>query len=244
MAPDNLQSQTELEIQFKKRARRRLVGAVALVLLMIVILPMLLQDKVDQASNEVVISIPGQDQPLETKLNSEPVKVPETVQPSDSPAPESSMPVAESDIVSNPAPSTPSPAASSSAATAAAPTLTPSLSTQSATQPVATASPALETKPQTTTSASLPLDKAKPDAASTSPSFIIQIGVFSDPDKVRQLQIKLSGKGLKSRTDLVDTPKGKKTRLRVGAFSSKNEAEVALLKVKTLGLTDAVIGNE
>ena len=64
MAQDNLQSQSEQEIQFKKRARRRLVGAIALVLLMIILLPMLLQDKVTQTpKDEVVISIPSQDSP-------------------------------------------------------------------------------------------------------------------------------------------------------------------------------------
>ena len=35
----------EQEIQFKKRARRRLVGAIALVLLMVTILPMVLDDR-------------------------------------------------------------------------------------------------------------------------------------------------------------------------------------------------------
>jgi len=92
MAQDNLQSQSEQEIQFKKRARRRLVGAVALVLLMIVILPMLLQDKVEQAANEVVISIPGQDHQLDVQPNSDPVQVPEAVQPSSNTTSES-MPI-------------------------------------------------------------------------------------------------------------------------------------------------------
>ena len=67
MAQDNMESQSEQEIQFKKRARRRLVGAIALVLLMIVLLPMLLEDRVAQTpKEEVVISIPSQDVQLET----------------------------------------------------------------------------------------------------------------------------------------------------------------------------------
>jgi DedD protein len=50
------------ELQFKKRARRRLVGAIALVLLMITVLPMVLDDRsASLPQNEITISIPGQD---------------------------------------------------------------------------------------------------------------------------------------------------------------------------------------
>lgn len=52
----------EQEIQFKKRARRRLVGAIALVLLMVTILPMVLDDRSAKLSQqEITISIPSQD---------------------------------------------------------------------------------------------------------------------------------------------------------------------------------------
>ena len=65
MAQDNLQPQTDQELEFKKRARRRLVGAIALVLLMIIVLPMILQDRTAQApKQDVVVSIPSQDQGL------------------------------------------------------------------------------------------------------------------------------------------------------------------------------------
>lgn len=52
----------EQEIQFKKRARRRLVGAIALVLLMVTILPMVLDDRsANLTQQEITISIPSQD---------------------------------------------------------------------------------------------------------------------------------------------------------------------------------------
>ena len=86
-------------------------------------------------------------------------------------------------------------------------------------------------------------DKPKLDKPPVTANFFVQIGVFSDPDNVKQMQSKLTDKGLKSRADLIDTTKGKKTRLRVGAFSSKNDAEAALEKIKSLGLTGMVVGN-
>lgn len=52
----------EQEIQFRKRARRRLVGAIALVLLMVTVLPMLLDDRsANLPQQEIEISIPSQD---------------------------------------------------------------------------------------------------------------------------------------------------------------------------------------
>ena len=82
MAQDNLQSQSEQEIQFKKRARRRLVGAIALVLLMIILLPMLLQDRVAQTpKDEVVISIPSQASQLDPKTDEALGNLADTAQP-------------------------------------------------------------------------------------------------------------------------------------------------------------------
>jgi len=53
---------SEQEIQFRKRARRRLIGAIALVLLMVTLLPMVLDDQRDQAPQpEIAISIPSQE---------------------------------------------------------------------------------------------------------------------------------------------------------------------------------------
>jgi len=59
MAADQL---SEQEIQFRKRARRRLIGAVALVLLMVTVLPMVLDERESTAPQpEIAISIPSQD---------------------------------------------------------------------------------------------------------------------------------------------------------------------------------------
>ncbi|MDZ4141252.1 MAG: SPOR domain-containing protein [Methylotenera sp.] len=44
----------DLELSLKKRARRRLVGAIALVLLMVIILPMILQDRTAPAPKDAI----------------------------------------------------------------------------------------------------------------------------------------------------------------------------------------------
>jgi DedD protein len=226
MAQDNLQSQSEQEIQFKKRARRRLVGAIALVLLMIILLPMLLQDKVAQTpKDEVVISIPSQDTQLDTKTDEALGNLTGTAQPD--PAEASAM------------------NAPSSAMPPVPEVKTPEIKPTEPSAPVAqvVAKPAELPPVKEVKSAPKEQEPTKVDKPLATGNFYVQIGVFSNPEKVKQLQSKLNESALKSSTELIETPKGSKTRLRVGMFSSKSDAEAALVKVKALGLSDAVVGN-
>jgi len=211
MAQDNLQPQTDQELEFKKRARRRLVGAVALVLLMIIVLPMILQDRTAQApKQDVVVSIPSQDQGLDqasvTEVAPAPIQqaVPEPA-PVEPKAAEIKQPEMPTPVASNDKPAE-APKAEAPKAELAKP------------EPV---------KAETKTPAS--------------GSYFVQIGVFSDPDNVKQMQDKLNAKGLKTRVESVDTAKGQKTRLRVGPFGGKKEAESALEKMKSLSLTGMIV---
>lgn len=230
MAQDNLQSQSEQEIQFKKRARRRLVGAIALVLLMIVLLPMLLEDRIAQApKEEVVISIPSQDSQLEAKPEAEPVKQAEPVQASPAPAPEENKAPETQALVNQAKPLEP---------TAPVVESKPAQVVQQDVQ----APKKEEAKPKPVEPVIKAEDKPKADS-SNSVHLSVQIGVFSDPENVKKMQAQLADKGLKSHSELIDTSKGQKTRLRVGPYASKKEAEAALGKVKALGLTGVVVGN-
>lgn len=93
MAQENTQSDYQ-EIEFKKRARRRLVGSIALVLLMIVLLPMVLVDKhIDSPHQDLVITIPSEDSNA---------SVPNTTANSSSPAPvETALPNSDSSSETN-----------------------------------------------------------------------------------------------------------------------------------------------
>jgi DedD protein len=206
MAQDNLPPQSDQELQFKKRARRRLVGAVALVLLMIILLPMILQDRTAKApKQDVVVSIPSLDQ----RLESEPVE-PAPIQPV-APAAEVSPPEVTAEIKP--------------------------VETKPVEAPVTTNQPS----PSVAVAPKAEPAKAETKAAASG-NYFVQIGVFSDPEKVKQMQEKLSAKGLKSLDELIDTAKGKKTRLRVGPFEAKKDAESAMEKIKSLGLTGMIVG--
>ena len=56
------------ELQLKKRARRRLVGAIALVLIVVVFLPMILDNEPRPMSQDIAINIP----PVPQELVAEP----------------------------------------------------------------------------------------------------------------------------------------------------------------------------
>jgi cell division septation protein DedD len=75
---------SDQELQLKKRARRRLVGAVALVLLIVVFLPMILDSEPKPLNQDITITIP-------------PIPKPESIQQTPAPAPAiSSTPAASS----------------------------------------------------------------------------------------------------------------------------------------------------
>ena len=64
---------------------------------------------------------------------------------------------------------------------------------------------------------------------------------FADPDRARETRQKLERAGLSTYAHVADTPDGKRTRVRVGPFSSRAEADKAAAKVKALGLPAAVL---
>lgn len=240
MAQDSLQSQGEQEIQFKKRARRRLVGAVALVLLMIVLLPILLEDRVVQVPKEdVVISIPSQDNQLQPHSEADSVNQDQSLKVSPVPTSPLSVPALESNPADNKM-SVSNDSASQAKVNQAKPTEPPiSVSeNKSEVNPLEIKVPKKE---------EAKLKSVEPNTRSEEMSaaarIYVQIGVFSDPENVKKMQLQISDKGLKSKIELIDTSKGKKTRLRVGPFNTKKDAEVALDKLKSIRLTGTVVNN-
>ena len=63
---------SDLELNLKKRARRRLVGAIALVLLMVIVLPMILKDRAAiTPAEKIIITLPNeQSQPAPSDFDS------------------------------------------------------------------------------------------------------------------------------------------------------------------------------
>lgn len=83
---------------------------------------------------------------------------------------------------------------------------------------------------------------AKPVAASDDNGrFVVQVGAFAEADKAREVRQKLEKAGLKTYTNVAKTPDGERTRVRVGPFTSRAEADKAAGRVKGLSLPAAVL---
>jgi len=71
---------------------------------------------------------------------------------------------------------------------------------------------------------------------------VIVIGAFTNPENVKQLQGKISGAGVNTYTEVLDSPEGKKTRVRAGPFPNREAADKALEKLKRIGVSGVVAG--
>jgi DedD protein len=205
-------SVTDVELILKKKARRRLVGAIALVLLLIILLPFLLKDRATLAEKgDVKITIDNQ---VEQAINSEaPVVVAEGF---------------DSSVVS----------ADDEAAAKEAVVVHEQVSDHDVgkLKSVEEKQPVVETKPREEV---LAIESVKKEVATG--AYCVQVGVFSNAESVKKLQASLTELGYKSRAEKIATSKGEKIRLRTYAFSSKNEAVIALENIKDAGLTGMVV---
>jgi len=71
--------------------------------------------------------------------------------------------------------------------------------------------------------------------------FVVQVGAFADADKAREVRQKLEKAGLKTYTNVAKTADGERTRVRVGPFVTRAEADRAAGRVKGLSLPAAVL---
>ncbi|HEY1398835.1 SPOR domain-containing protein [Roseateles sp.] len=81
----------------------------------------------------------------------------------------------------------------------------------------------------------------KPDAAASGARFIVQVGAYADGKAAQDVRSKVERMGLKTYTQAVDTADGKRIRVRVGPFNSRDEADKVAAKVRGGGLSSAVL---
>ena len=82
---------------------------------------------------------------------------------------------------------------------------------------------------------------AEPPAAAEETRFIIQVGAFAEPEKAREVRAKLERAGLKTYAQVVDTKDGKRTRVRLGPFGNRDEADKVAARVRSLDLPASVL---
>jgi len=247
----------------KKRARRRLVGAVALVLAAIIGLPMILDSEPKPLSDDISIQIPSKDASSAMSQPSKPAAsagdparaslddAEEVVEPpaaktdqSNSSAqvasPQPAAPVSAPTSASTPAPAPAKPpvVANVEPAPTAKPQQPPAIDKNDTSVEAARARAILEGRPADKAVAAKPAASATtPAPAAANGKISLQVAALASQDKVNELQKKLQSAGLKTYTQKVSTASGERIRVRVGPFANEAEAEKARAKLSGIGLT-------
>ncbi len=308
MRVDSTKPMTETsdpQLQLKKRARRRLVGAVAFAGLAAVVLPMVMDEEPKKPVQDVQLKIPGQEQAAPFKPAEPPARSAAATPTAAKPADETSSekPSASAGGQSLSAPSLPA-AAATAAAIAGTAIAGKAVADKMAEKKAATpaAKPADKKtaekkagkpsnkptdKPSSSTATkvhdkpvSKPVDKPaakKNDKPGDSPAdgasgrseaddaqranallsgkppspakssggrHVIMVGAFANAENAKQLQARLGSAGVSAYTEVLDSPDGKKTRVRAGPFASRDAAEKALEQMKRIGVSGVVTSRQ
>ena len=70
---------------------------------------------------------------------------------------------------------------------------------------------------------------------------VVQVGAYGDADKLREARQKLEKLGLKTYTQVVEVDGAKRTRVRVGPFATRADADKAAERIKAAGLPVAIL---
>ncbi len=248
----------------RRRARHRLFGAVVLVFVAVVAFPLLFDSQPRTVAVDTPIVIPDRNgtPPLVADTAVPPAQLP--AKPLLPAAPEAPVPAQASlepgkeEVVAS--------GQSKSNAQAHAPAQTVA---EAPAKPVAPPAPVAKTeaKPESKPEpkpVSKPEPKAKPEtkdnakpagdaqrakalldgkgASAESTRVVVQVGAFTDADKAREVRRKLEQAGLKTYTQSIEGKDGKHTtRVRVGPFETRAEADKALARIRKLDLQASVI---
>jgi len=240
----------------RRRARHRLIGAVVLVAAAVLGFPMVFDTDPRPVPVDIPIDIPAREQTTPLTVPAEDHAVPDGVAPPPTAqTPEAVVPpdtaatqVAEVQPAPGSAPTTP-PATAALPVAAAPPPQGTAPATQTAQRPKPTAPQPNSAEARRVRAI---LEGGGTQVASAAPSasaspakpqrYIVQVGAFTDAAKVRAVRAQLELAGLKSFIQQVQTRDGKQsTRVRLGVFSSRAEAERFAARVKEQGLPADVL---
>lgn len=191
---------TDEELNLRRKLRRRLIGAAALTLAVVVILPMVLDREPKATGEDIELRIPAPDNVGEFvpgKATEELAEMPASVVGAVAPSAISAV----AETVSAVTPSLPISRAASAQSAAESPPVSP---------PAKAAEP-VKSEPHLATS----------EQASSTSAFVAQVGAYSNADTARQELAQLKKWGFKAYTEKA----GDKIRVRVGPYAERDQAD-------------------
>jgi DedD protein len=245
------------------RARRRLIGAAVLVLIAVIGFPLLFETAPRPLPTDVPIMIAGRDTaPAARAVNPVPAPLPATRPVAPAPVIEERADEAGRDVTAT----RPGAAASSAALRASeAPAVKasaplrggdkgPDRQLAKASEKPAEKSadkPAARTEDKAATERARAAEAAKAQAllegrkptakAEEGGRFIVQVGAFTEAEALREARARVERLGLKTYTQEVVANGSRRTRVRVGPFPTREEADKAASRLKAAGLGAAVL---
>ncbi|MDR1351296.1 MAG: SPOR domain-containing protein [Zoogloeaceae bacterium] len=217
--------------ELKKKARRRLVGAIAFAAFAALALPLVMVSEPQTPEQDVEIRLPDPNTaaalPLPDAASATPA-IP--LAPSEPAAPETiSAPPAPA---TNAAPQPPKPAAQAAPQPARPVAVVTPKPDPAAEAEARRAADILSGRGSATMVAS---------AASADVPHVVQIGAFTDAAKVENLKKKLAELKIRVYTEALNSPQGAMTRVRAGPFKNRATADAALDKIQRNGISGAQV---
>lgn len=247
----------------RTRARRRLIGAVVLLAVGVTVFPLVFETRPRPLPTDIPIELPRRDAaapraaapppraPAVAEVPvaepappaaSEPERVAAASAPADTPAAVPERPA------SRPADATPSKPPEKAAEKS------PDKPVEKAAEKASTTpadKPAKPSEPTPARTAPAPdgeraraLLEGRAGAAASEPRsgrFVVQVGAYTDANTLRDVRAKVEKLGLKTYTQSIDTDAGRRTRVRVGPFATRPEADAASSRLKAAGLPGNVL---
>lgn len=248
---------SEEELQLKKRARRRLIGAIALVAAVAAVLPMVLDSEPKPTSKDISVQIPSPD--AKGSFTSKAVPPPRVEKGT---AAKSETKAAEAKSGEKPppeikGPETKAPETKAAEAKIGDVTTPKPKAVEKPAPPVADNPNDSVLMPRVVRDAPPPKaqekapEKAPAKVADKAPektaapkagpgSFFIQVIALSEADKAKKVQQQMADAGVRAYTEVVNTGAGNVTRVRAGPFATREEAEKARSKLQSMGLEGKV----
>ncbi|MGL1832825.1 SPOR domain-containing protein [Rhodocyclaceae bacterium SMB388] len=228
-------------LELKKRSRRRLVGAAALALVAALILPMVMDDEPGLPVQDIQVTIPDReaDSLLARPIGGRPTPV-DDIEVAPAPVEQPPLdggavaPDAREDAAASEA-TDPRVADRDAPATLEAPSVRP-VAPVPAPAPPATRAPAQPAASADEEAARVRAILEGRVAAGVSQSFFVQVGAFSEASKAVSLSDDLKGRGFSAFTESA----GAVTRVRLGPFPSRSEAQRAVERLSALGIDGVV----
>lgn len=221
------------------------MGAIALVVLAVIVLPIVFDKEPKPVSQDIVIQIPSQNS---GKFNSKVLPSPEISKP-EAVAPDKAAPDARAEppkAAEAPAaapvarvPEVPkAEAVAKPAAEAKKDVSDKPPAVKSAPPPAAkTAAPSKEAARPPEKSAGADGEAARAQAAIQGEGYVVPLGAFLNQANVKTLQGKVAQAGIKSYSEIQKVAKGEQIRVRAGPFPTREAAERAREQLQAAGLT-------